>query len=92
MCSSKLDIMQINAGSYLHLGSTKQLYKIDVLKDISDFLSIDVNIDGLPIFNTSRAQLWPILITLSNIKNVPVLPIGVSMGYNKPLDWDEILD
>jgi len=60
--------MQINAGSYLHIGSTKQLYKIYVLKDISDFLSIDVNIDGPPLFNTSRAELWSILITLNNLK------------------------
>jgi len=71
--------------SYLHIGLTKQLNKIYVLKDIPDFLSIDVNIDGLPLFNSSRAQLWPILIRLNNIKNFPVLPIGVFWGIIYPM-------
>jgi len=49
--------MQINGGSYLHIGLTKQLSKIAVLKDTPDILCIYVNIDGLPLFNSSRAQL-----------------------------------
>jgi len=38
--SNKPDIMQINMSSYLHIGLTKQLNKIDVLKDIPDFLAL----------------------------------------------------
>jgi len=52
--------MQVNGSSYLLIGLTKQLNKITVLKDIPDFLSIDVNIDRLPLFNSPVHNCDPV--------------------------------
>ncbi|XP_046811876.1 uncharacterized protein LOC124421110 [Lucilia cuprina] len=52
----------------------------------------DINIDGLPIFISSNAQLWPVLIKVINIKNIKVFAAGVYCGKPKPYDVNEFLE
>jgi len=83
-CRNTPDITEIDGGSYLHIGLSKQLVKLSVVAELPEVLSIDVYIDGLPLSKSSRAQLWPILVRVNNINKCPVFPVGVFSSKNKP--------
>ncbi|KAL4123105.1 hypothetical protein QTP88_015335 [Uroleucon formosanum] len=44
-----------------------------------------INIDGLPLTKSSKSQLWPILISVINFKELPnnVIPVGIFHGFQK---------
>jgi len=73
------------------VGLKYQLIKLNAGIKLPSSLSLDVNIDGLPLFNSSKAQLWPILIRLNIVENVPIFPVGVFLGRSKPGDCNEFL-
>ncbi|XP_049308070.1 uncharacterized protein LOC125777356 [Bactrocera dorsalis] len=78
-------------GKYVHLGLKNQIKKIE--SSVLEFNEIvfDINFDGLPLFNSSRTQLWPILIRIVNIPNISVFPVGIYKGKQKPSDIDKFL-
>lgn len=57
-------------------------------------LKIGINIDGLPIAKSSKSQLWPILISVINFKELRnyVIPIGIFHGFQKPHSIEEFLN
>nr|CAK26781.1 TPA: transposase domain-containing protein [Drosophila pseudoobscura] len=85
------DIAKIDGGLYLHIGLKTQLSKLFYILKLEESLCFDINIDGLPLYKSSNAQLWPILIRLVNVKNAPILPIGIFLGKSKPTCCDEFL-
>lgn len=50
-----------------------------------DELQLDINIDGIPLFKSSRVQLWPILCRIINTKE-KLLPfaVGLYIDNKKP--------
>lgn len=48
----------------------------------NNVLSVNVNVDGLPIAKSSSNQLWPIMINLSNRNKVEI--VGLYQGLEKP--------
>jgi len=60
----------------------------------SRILNIGINIDGLPITKSSKSQLWPVLISILNFKELPnnVIPIGIFHGFQKPKSIEEYLN
>lgn len=48
-------------------------------------ISLQVNIDGLPIFNSSRSHMWPILGKLVSPAVRDVFTIGIHYGKQKPV-------
>jgi len=93
------EMVNISNGSYIHLGLRDMLLPLleinDFNKHTSDnILRIGINIDGLPIAKSSKSQLWPILISILNFKELPnnVLPIGIFHGFKKPHSIEEFLD
>lgn len=54
-------------------------------------ISLNVNIDGLPIYNSSKLQLWPILCHVFEIPRSPVIVAGIYAGQNKPSDLNGYL-
>ena len=89
------DILRLAGGEYYHFG-IKECVIARLSShpcDIANLLeiSLDINIDGLPIFKSSSGQLWPIL---GLIKNLPVkdpFVIGIYYGMSKPADITEYL-
>lgn len=81
----KLSLRNVFPGVYSHFGIKKQLSRIPsrILHDC-DKIVIDINVDGLPLYNSSRNQLWPILIKIVDFPNISILPIGVYVGKSKP--------
>lgn len=91
------NVKEISGGSYYHFGVEKSLVRIlsttenmDTLKD-STFISLQVNIDGLPLFKSSNIQFWPILARINNPLQSSPFIIGLFCGNHKPENIDEFL-
>jgi len=53
-----------------------------------------INIDGLPISRSSKSQLWPILISVLNFKELinNVMAVGIYHGDKKPNSIEEFMN
>ena len=75
------------AGGYYYYFGLK--YWLEVLLEKSppvsgiEQMSVHVNIDGIPLFNSSTTCLWPILGTVKEIKG-SIFPIAVFCSSHKP--------
>lgn len=92
-------IVNISGGSYIHLGLKHMLLPILSRNNAqkymtSHILKIGINLDGLPISKSSKSQLWPILISVLNFKELKenVMPIGIFHGFKKSDSIEEFLN
>lgn len=53
-------------------------------------ISLNINIDGIPVFKSSKTQLWPILFAIHEIEEFVPMVIGIFCG-GKP-DANEFLN
>ena len=84
------EIKQIPGGNYYHFGIengivTSLRKKLNLTNFEIKKLSLNVNIDGLPLFRSSRMQLWPILGTVVELPKADIFIIGLYAGSSKPL-------
>jgi len=93
------NIVDISGSSYIHLGLRNMLLPILIKNNAhiyikSKVIEIGINIDGLPVSKSSRSQLWPILISILNFKELKenVIPISIFHGFQKPLSIEEFLN
>ena len=81
-------------GSYYHFGIMPgvlgSLTGNQHLASEIDSISMQVNIDGLPLFKSSNMQFWPILGKLDQV-NDPFI-IGLYCGSGKPVSASEYLE
>lgn len=82
----KIIIKKISPGFYSHFGIEKQIKALGHLISNVEEIIVDINIDGIPLFNSSRVQLYPILVNIVNVKNISIIPIGIYVGNSKPND------
>lgn len=89
---SKPLIKDLSPGQYLHIGIENNLknFNYDCLLKINEIL-IDVGIDGLPLYKSSKASIWPILGFIVGQKNIPGFIIGVYLGPSHPSSADDFL-
>lgn len=79
-------------GQYVHIGirhfflNTK-LDKIFALREII----LNIGIDGISFFNSSKLQGWPIIGRIHGLEGVPPFLIGIYTGVGKPESFDEFL-
>jgi len=91
------EVVTMSNGSYIHCGIKNML--VPVLKKYFNMincvgvLKLGINVDGLPISNSSKSQLWPILLSVVNCQSVNkyVLPVGIFHGTTKPESVNEFL-
>ncbi|CAG9822220.1 unnamed protein product [Phaedon cochleariae] len=80
---------KVDPGEYYHFGLQKSIE--DLFKRISRApsspIEIGINIDGLPIAESSSSQFYPIL----GLESKDVFLIGLYHGYEKPKICDEFL-
>ncbi|CAN7947458.1 unnamed protein product, partial [Ixodes hexagonus] len=88
-------IRQLSNGEYVHFGLKEGLVKClssGLLTPDAETLHLTVNIDGLPLFNNSSQQLWPILAMVSETKDGGPFPIGVFSSTKKPQNLADYLE
>uniref|UniRef100_A0A182YR96 Uncharacterized protein n=1 Tax=Anopheles stephensi TaxID=30069 RepID=A0A182YR96_ANOST len=56
-----------------------------------DAFTVDVSIDGLPLFKSSPKQLWPIQIRIVELLKHPAMIVGTFGGSKKPGSLEEFL-
>lgn len=80
-------VCSVAGGVYHHIGIESCLLKLfqSGMLPVTGTVSIQINIDGLPLFKSSSMQLWPILglVKEPSIVADPFV-IGVFAGQNKP--------
>jgi len=93
------NIVNITNGSYIHLGIENMLLPILNKNNANIYvpyhvLKIGINIDGLPISKSSKSQLWPILISVLNFKELinNVVAVGIYHGDKKPNSIEEFMN
>ena len=89
------NISAIGGGEYYHFGlacvinKLPQLVQVD--RDISR-ISFQVNIDGLPLYKSSKKQFWPILGRVVSPFESETFIIGLYSGVSKPSDVEQYLE
>lgn len=74
---SKHEIVDILGGQYWHRGiefSLRLCFK-DMMEPTS--IEINVNIDGLPLYESNNDQFWPILYNIHNLAHVEPMIMGL---------------
>lgn len=81
----KMDcIIPLDDGSYWHPGVKYCLESYFKNLDSSISISLNINIDGIPIYKSSKTQFWPILIAIHEIDNFDPMVVGIYCGEKKP--------
>jgi hypothetical protein len=87
------DIKSVAGGEYYHFGLksalVRQLSSISVPAE--SCISVQLNIDGLPIFKSSGVQFWPILGMICCQYKLSPFAIGVFCGNTKPASLSDYL-
>lgn len=87
-------IVDLSPGKFTYLGIENPLISIcrSLSYEIPEFLFLDINIDGAPIFDNSYANnvIWPILCRVKNLKS-DVFPIALYGGNKKPDDFNMLM-
>lgn len=88
-------ITPMSNGHYYHFGLRDGVKtRLRINEKIQDYeqLSIQINIDGLPLYKSTSDQFWPILAKIQeDEQNQPFL-VGLWIGRSKPSDCNEYLD
>ncbi|KAE8739894.1 hypothetical protein FOCC_FOCC014593 [Frankliniella occidentalis] len=87
------NVVQIENGNIWYKGVRNCLNQVvtqDYLNN-SRAVYLDINIDGLPLFRSSKAQFWPILGCLSGVRHDPFI-IAIYFGCSKPATLHQFLN
>ncbi|XP_028415165.1 uncharacterized protein LOC114538214 [Dendronephthya gigantea] len=95
--SRNITIQEKSGMEYVYFPLANQLlkhfkkYPSDIIARTNS-LEISLNVDGLPLFKSSRKCLWPVLCAIVNITPVVVFPVVLTCGNSKPVDLDFLDD
>jgi hypothetical protein len=91
----KIEIITVAPGTYIHIGLKVNLDRIiAAMPAIPKQISLDFNVDGASISDSSASTIWPILgraIENSHHKLREPFVIGVYHGYRKPENFNLFL-
>jgi hypothetical protein len=90
---TKIAIKPMDPGEYFHFGIENMLQKcnFNFLFDPNTNVCLDIGIDGLPLFKSSKINLWPIIARFVNMKKYPPFLVGVWSGRKQPKSCNEFL-
>lgn len=90
----QVTLRNIMPGKYCHLGvqaTIEEHFKLVKVTVPNNSIEISVNIDGLPISDSSSSQLYPILCVIDNLKKQNIVTVGIYHGYQKPCNFNDFL-
>lgn len=83
----KVKIQPMGSGQYWHHGIKNCLNRFFEGNKTKNIRTVKLlfNVDGIPIFNSTKKQFWPILVIISHnkIRSKPMV-VGIYYGNNKP--------
>lgn len=90
-----LSVQNVSKGSYYHFGIqngvSMLLDKCSCTRDFS-YVSVQLNIDGVPLFKSTNGQFWPVLGKLElPVRSEPFV-VGLFYGESKPSNLDFLTD
>ena len=87
-----LSFFSVGTSKYWHNGLTLQLKEtLEHIDDVPNTISLVFNIDGLPLYSSSRHQVWPILCQIYGKTHLSPIVVGVYEGTEKPTDLEAYL-
>lgn len=91
-----VDVSQKSGMEYIFLGVKVELVKhLDKyppeIRQSVNTLDIALNIDGLPLFSSTKKSLWPVLCAIQLVP-MKIFPVALSYGASKPSDLDFLRD
>jgi len=92
-----LNVKQIPGGNYYHFGIAnghQNLFEQGYIDSNQGHreISLQINIDGLPLFKSTNYQFWPILGMVIDLPVKRPFAIGLYGGNHKPSDLAQYLD
>lgn len=87
-------IKKIDGGEYWHKGLIEPLKDIInfVWLEIPESIKLNLNFDGLPIFNSSKKEFWPILCNICEKPEIEPIVVGIYYGSGKPQNLSQYLE
>jgi hypothetical protein len=86
------EVIDVDPGKYVHIGLKAGLdFTLSNLKTAPTELCLDINIDGVPVSQSSGSCFWVILCRLSTSPATPPFPIGIYHGRAKPKCFADLL-
>ncbi|XP_065084050.1 uncharacterized protein LOC135706363 [Ochlerotatus camptorhynchus] len=85
------DLVKIEGGQYGHQGLDACLRRVFWDLNQSRCISINLNIDGLPLYKNGTDQVWPILMNIFDLPEMKPMIIGIFHGKSKLKFVEEFL-
>ena len=84
----------VPGGQYYHFGIRKSVINhLSFIKPQSHAILLNVNVDGVPLYNSNTSAFWPILGNLyQNGRTSDCFLIGLYFGKKKPLSFNDYFD
>lgn len=82
-----IEVVDMGDGQFYNFGLNKMLTsKLNsiLFEEPPDTLHFNVNIDGLPLYKSSKAQFWPILLSLREDPENKPFAVAIFHGKTKP--------
>lgn len=86
-----INVVSVSGGEYWHQGISNCLTKIFRNLNEATAITLNFNIDGLPLYNSSKVEFWPILFNLVEVPQSSPMVVGIFCGTAKPSDIDSFL-
>lgn len=90
--TASAEIKNIAGGSYWHQGLETCLRLCLNNIPSSMTIQININIDGIPLYNNGKDQFWPILCNIYDMAHIKPMVIGLFHGHSKPGSMNEYLN
>lgn len=82
----------LSNGEYVHFGLKKNIYNYLMTHEVENELKISFNVDGIPLFKSTKTSLWPILgLMINSLQNTP-FTVGIFCGSGKPHPLKDFLN
>ncbi|KAK6493020.1 hypothetical protein HHUSO_G2484, partial [Huso huso] len=92
--STSYNLETVAGGTYHHFGVAQGILSqlaSNMELASNNCVTLQINIDGIPLFKSSNVQFWPILGLLEEDKNKNPFIIGLFVGKSKPKDANSYL-
>lgn len=89
----KINIVKVGDGQYWHRGLKLSLESIFQANETvkASSISLNINIDGLPIYKSSKEEFWPIVYNIYELQHISPRIIAIYSGKGKPSDLTAFL-